>query len=170
MKIATYDDYEQRDSLLFTRDQYLQKKKQEQSAQSNEHNKTKEPPIKPYGGSLINNYASSLTGSYPLSTVIALDDFLSNRKDIKESKNSYEILKKIEAKDLPSCEYLDQRSHVGEFISITELNKIYEDDFDAVLKKMNDTSILCFCCVDGAKTWWAPKMDDGKVIGLVRTK
>ena len=163
MKIATYDDYEQRDSLLFTRDQYLQKKKQEQSAQSNEHNKTKEPPVKPYEGSFINN-------SHPLSTVIALDDFLSNRKDIKESKNSYEILKKIEAKDLPSCEYLDKRSHVGEFISITELDKIYEDDFDAVLKKMNDTSILCFCGVDGSQTWWSPKEKDGEIIGMVRIK
>jgi hypothetical protein len=159
-RIVMYDDYEKSQSLLVTRDKFVELNRQEERS-------TKAPPIKGYGGNYIDNYASSLTASH--SNIIALDDFL-NRKNIKESKNSYNILKKMPVEDLPKTEYLDLRSHVGEFISDADLDKVYEDDFSDCLHKMNDTSILCFTCVDGAQTWWAPKMNDGKVIGLVRTK
>ena len=89
MKIEMFDEYEQRDSLLATRNKYLQQKKQEQ-AEDNKESQVKEPPVKPYEGSLIN----SLTG-FSHSNVIALEDYLNKRKPIKESKSSYDILKKI---------------------------------------------------------------------------
>lgn len=169
MKIEMFDEYEQRDTLLAARDKYLQQKKQEQAA-DNKESQVKEPPVKPYEGNLINNYVSSLTGSTSHSNVIALEDYINKRKKtIKENKNSYEILKKIEVEDLPKTDDL-QRSHVGDFISVADLNKVYEDDFDAVLGKMNDTSILCFTCVDGSQTWWSPKTKNGEIIGMVRTK
>lgn len=163
-RIVMYDDYEKYQSLLLTRDKFVELNRQEE--RSNEA-----PPIKGYGGNFIDNYASSLTGSASHSNVIALDDYITKSKTIKENKKSYEILKKMPVENLPKTEYLDLRSHVGEFISDADLDKVYEDDFSDCLHKMNDTSILCFTCVDGAQTWWSPKMDnDGKVIGLVRTK
>ena len=163
-----FDEYEQRDNLLATRNKYLQQKKQEQSA-DNKESQVKEPPVKPYEGNLINNYASSLTGSASHSNVIALDDYITKSKTIKENKKSYEILKKMPVENLPKTDDL-QRSHVGDFISVADLNKVYEDDFDAVLGKMNDSSILCFTCVDGSQTWWFPKTKNGEIIGMVRTK
>ena len=108
MKIEMFDEYEQRDTLLATRNKYLQQKKQEQ-AEDNKESQVKEPPVKPYEGSLINNYVSSLTGSTSHSNVIALEDYINKRKTIKENKNSYEILKKIEVEDLPKTDDL-QRS------------------------------------------------------------
>ena len=169
MKIEMFDEYEQRDNLLATRNKYLQQKKQEQSA-DNKESQVKEPPVKPYEGNLINNYASSLTGSASHSNVIALDDYITKSKTIKENKKSYEILKKMPVENLPKTEYLDLRSHVGEFISDADLDKVYEDDFSDCLHKMTDTSILCFTCVDGSQTWWSPKTKNGEIIGMVRTK
>ena len=85
MKIEMFDEYERRASLLATRNKYLQQKKQEQAA-DNKESQVKEPPVKPYEGSLINNYASSLTGFTSHSNGIALEDYLTKRKTITVTK------------------------------------------------------------------------------------